>query len=201
MEKLCISVNRAGIGVSALATTPNSMRLIIDTESDNLAYAATTIHCIVAKDIDIGKIYKFYGSANVTGDHGAISTGIDFISQANVLIGHNILEHDLPLLGRLGGLVYAGQTVDTLVISRALNPDRHHPPGCPGSNLNPVTGRSDRIGPHSIAAWGYRVGKKKVDIYDWRVFTPGMLCRCIEDVEINHLVFSALLKELEELKR
>jgi hypothetical protein len=51
------------------------------------------------------------------------------------------------------------------------------------------------IGPHGLEAWGYRVGNRKIEIHDWRTFTPEIIERCEVDVLINEKVYYALLKE------
>lgn len=172
-----------------------TVRLVLDTESDDLADHATVTHCIVATDLDTREVFRFYGDTSVPGDHGSIAVGVQWLLRADELIGHNIIDHDIPMMERLYGVRFTNTLTDTLVMSRALNPDRTLPQGCPGAVFNPITGKSDRIGPHSIAAWGYRVGRKKPEHHDWRVFTPEMLHRCAEDVAINVMVYQALLVE------
>jgi hypothetical protein len=174
------------------------MRLVFDTEADELLKKATVMHCLCCQDIDTGARHQFYGDITVPGHHGSLALGVDYVLKADELVGHNIIEYDLPLITKLFGKVYTGKVIDTLTLSRALYPDRPMPEGCPHSVLNPVTGRMDRIGPHSIAAWGYRVGEKKVENHDWRVFTEHMLQRCIVDVDINFRVYLALCHEIKE---
>jgi len=171
-------------------------RLIFDTESDGLRHEATKLHCIVTKDVDTKAVYQFYGAETIPGDHGSIELGISYLLQAEELIGHNIIRHDLPLIESLYHVQFKAHKVDTLVLSKALNADRAFPKGCPGSVVNPLTGKSSRIGPHSLAAWGYRLGRKKPEHHDWQTFSLDMLHRCKEDVEINYLTYCALLQEI-----
>src|SRR5690606_31604826 len=49
--------------------------------------------------------------------------------------------------------------------------------------------------PHSVEAWGYRVGRGKPEHNEWGKFSEEMLHRCSEDVEIQELIYKALLKE------
>jgi hypothetical protein len=70
-------------------------------------------------------------------------------------------------------------------MSRLLNPKRLVPFNCPNK----------KAGPHSIEAWGWRVGRGKPEYNDWENFSEDMLHRCTEDVEILHLVYESLLKE------
>ncbi len=109
---------------------------------------------------------------------------LEYLDTVDVLIGHNILGYDLPLLEKLFDYKYAGKKVDTLVMSRLLNPKRQSPFMCPNKKA-----------PHSIEAWGYRVGRGKPEHNDWEVFSEQMLHRCAEDVEILELVYYELLKE------
>ena len=176
------------------------MRLVFDTESDDLKHDATVVHCIVTKDVDTKEVFQFYGNDTVPGVHGSILQGLNWLASADEIIGHNIIGHDLPLIKKLHGVEFHNHIVDTLVLSRALNPDRTLPKGCPGSIKNPITGKSDRIGPHSIAAWGFRVGRFKPEFHDWATFSMEMLHRCTEDTEINLLTYYELLKEMAQLE-
>jgi len=172
-------------------------QLVIDTESDGLVDEATQFHCIVAKDISTKGRYEFYGDETVVGHHGSITCGVDYaFTPGDVLpIGHNLIGHDIPLVEKLTGRHWRGRVLDTLILSRACNADRRLPPGCPTKNVG-CKGASGKVGPHSLQAWGYRVGRGKPEHHDWNTFSPDMLFRCQEDVEINHLVLNALLSEV-----
>lgn len=171
-----------------------SRRLVLDTESDGLLREATKFHCIVAKDVDTGEVFNFFGNETVPGHHGSVDIGLSFISedQCALPIGHNIIAHDYPLIRKLTGKQRRGRMLDTLVLSRACNADRRLPPGCPTTNA----GSKGKVGPHSLQAWGYRVGRGKPEHNDWTEFSEAMLHRCKEDAEINHLTLEALLKEV-----
>lgn len=102
------------------------------------------------------------------------------------LVGHNVLGYDFPVLEKLYGYKYHGNIIDTIVWSRMLKPKRLTPYNCPIKNR-----------PHSVEVWGYRVGRGKPAHSDWSQFSPAMLIRCEEDVEIQHLIYNELLKEME----
>ena len=53
----------------------------------------------------------------------------------------------------------------------------------------------DRVGGHSIAKWGYKLGLPKKDSPEWTAFTKEMLDYCERDVEINYKLFNYLKKE------
>jgi DNA polymerase-1 len=110
---------------------------------------------------------------------------LDYLDTVDVLIMHNGIRYDLPLLELLFNWRFKGKVVDTLLMSRLLKPKRQIPFNCPNK----------KVGPHSIEAWGYRVGRGKPEHNDWEVFSEAMLHRCTEDVEILRLVYDELLKE------
>lgn len=147
-----------------------------DLEANGFLHNATKAHCGVFKDKDTGEIVKFRPHQ--------IPEMLAFMDTIDVLIMHNELGYDLPLLRKLYGYEYRGKKVDTLVMSRLLNPKRLSPFNCPNKKA-----------PHSIEAWGYRVGRGKPEHDDWEVFSEAMLHRCTEDVEILELVYDALMKE------
>lgn len=161
------------------------MRLVFDIEGNGLFYEIDKIWCICAKDINTSKKYTWAVNSK--------ETLYEFLnrvlSEADELIGHNIINFDLPVLKNLTGWKPNENTKisDTLVMSYLANPDRAKPsnPSCKG-------------GPHSLEAWGYRVGKGKPDHKDWSVFSSAMLRRCREDVEINELVYHTVSTELDD---
>jgi len=113
---------------------------------------------------------------------------IAHMDKCEVLIGHNIIDYDFPALEKCLGYTYKGKVVDTLLMSRLLNPKRVLPPHA----LN------RGAGPHSLYAWGVRVGIDKPEHDDWSAYSDAMLHRCSEDVSINVDVYHALMKEAAE---
>lgn len=144
------------------------MRLVFDIEADELLLMATRMWCIVTKDIDTGEVRRF--------EPMEINSGVDYLCSADLLIGHNIINYDIPLIFKLTGIEVDVELFDTLVVSRLLNPDRR--------------------GGHSLGMWGQRVGRQKPEHEDWTQYSPEMLYRCEEDVEINHLVYDLLQEEM-----
>ena len=147
-----------------------------DLEANGLLNEATVVWCGVFKDIHTGEIAKF-GPED-------IQDMLAFLDTVDVLIMHNGIYYDWPLLEKLYNYTYKGKRVDTLVMSRLQDPNRARPWGMKGS-----------AGPHSVEAWGARFGRKKPEHEDWTQFSPEMLHRCVEDVEIQHLTYKALLEE------
>lgn len=152
------------------------MQLLFDIEGNGLYFDCTQVHCIVAKDIDSGTVYRFRPHQ--------IEKGILLLSKATTLIGHNIINYDLPVLRKLYGFTYTGKVTDTLVMSRLANPDR--------------------FGGHSLKSWGKRLGKLKGTFAEdedetvWDTFSEEMLSYCENDVEVNHLILNAVTDELSD---
>jgi len=160
------------------------MRVCIgDLEANGFLDVATHVHCGVFKDIRTDEIFKFHPGSHV--DH--IQAMLSFLDDVNVLIMHNGIGFDWPLLQKLYGYEYKGKKVDSLIMSRLLNPKRLRPSSCPNK----------KAGPHSVEAWGYRLGRGKVEHNDWETYSHDMLHRCTEDVEIQHLIYEELLKEMK----
>ena len=134
----------------------------------------TEVHCAVFFDIDTRNYITF---DSIRGFNGIVA----LVNSATMLVCHNQIDFDLPILGKFFSAVPSNSCViiDTLVWSRSLYPDRI------------------REGGHGLEAWGKRNGIPKPPIEDWTVFTPDMLDRCREDVRNNYMT---LLKLLDEAK-
>lgn len=106
----------------------------------------------------------------------------------DIVVGHNILGYDLPLLSKLHGFKYDVDTymltsggirvrvLDTLVLSRLIWPDR------PGG--------------HGLLNWSKQVGTFKPEIECWKNLSHDQYVhRCNEDVKTTEAVLNACLKE------
>jgi len=140
-------------------------KIIFDIEADGLT--PTIVWCIVAKELD-GPTHKF--------DNTQIEEGVKFLETADVLIGHNIIGYDIPVLEKLHGAKLTKNREDTLVMSRLFNPVRENG--------------------HSLKTWGYRVNcAKQEQPENFDEYTPAMLEYCVQDVALNELVYKHLLNE------
>jgi len=141
------------------------MRAIVDIETDSLN--ATKVHCIVAKDVDSGRVYPF--------PPDMIHGFRDWSLGVKQFIMHNGLSFDAPVCNRLLGTdIKPSQIIDTLVLSQLFNPIREG---------------------HSLKAWGERLGFPKGDVETFEVYTPDMLEYCKQDVNITHKLFNILQSE------
>lgn len=172
-----------------------------DTEADGLLDEATKIHCACFKELGKDNWAEFSGAA-IDSIHPWLQSG-----EITTVIGHNVIGYDLALLKKLLGISYNVQPdcwggaeiqiIDTLRMSQRLNPDRMLPGNLPERVLNPVTGKKDIIGPHSLLAWAYRVNGTKPRIDDWRGQPLEVyLHRCREDCLTTEKVFNELMREM-----
>ncbi len=176
--------------------------VVFDIEANGLLDTVDIVHCIVAKDVNTREEDRSHGNGVLIN----LASVDSLLNTATKLIGHNILGYDLKALKKVCGWSpmlhrYRPEDVvsffDTYIMSMLLNPNRTMPEGCPKFVINQITGEKKKIGPHSLAAWGYRLGRGKPEHDDWSVYSPGMMHRCVEDVEITCLVYEALLKEMK----
>ena len=128
---------------------------------------ATELWCIVAKDLDTRKIYKFTPNE--------LEEGIKFLQNADTLVGHNIIGYDIPLIEELYNIKLTNKVIDTLVLSRLFNPQRE--------------------GGHSLEAWGHRLEFKKAEQPSFDQYSEEMLEYCVVDVNVNERVYEKLKKE------
>jgi len=124
------------------------------------------------------------------------------------IIIHNLFGFDLPAIEKIDGGSFdynkiQGHTlelIDTLAMSRNLNPERQLPKGCPTSV--PIEGqrKAKKIAPHGLEAWGYRAGIKKPDVQDWSDQPLSVYIeRVIEDVKINKASYFLMQKEMQDV--
>ena len=158
--------------------------IIFDIETNGLN--PSKVHCLVLqKD---GKEISFVGRD--------IPKGIDLLAD-NLIVGHNVIKYDLPVLKRLYNYSHSPELVhDTLCLSRLIYPDI-------ANSVDFKLLASDRIekssvGKHSLKAWGQRLNFHKGDFAEvntFDVFTPQMLEYCIQDVKLTSLLYKKLLEK------
>ena len=157
---------------------------ILDIETDGLN--PSVIFCAVLKDADSGHIQRFTGIK--CKDSTIRHTFLAELATFDRLVIHNGIDFDLPVINNLLGYSYQGEVIDTLVQSRMQNPNRELPEEY----------KNQGVKPHSLQAWGIRLGHPKVEHDDWTEFSPEMLHRCTEDVELLHKVYAYLEEERQQ---
>ena len=173
------------------------MRLLFDIETNGLPRKGLDrIHCIVAKDLDTEQVFRF----NDTGSTHSVTNGITLLQEADVLIGHNIVGFDIPVIQQIYPFFQTKAVLyDTLILSRMFFPDilsrdyRKKPIGMP-AKLN---------GRHSLEAWGYRLGDYKGEFgktTDWSDWSMEMEDYCEQDVHVCDSLFR-LMEQNDRLAR
>tara|TARA_R100000808_G_scaffold24969_1_gene60001 strand:- start:8337 stop:10043 length:1707 start_codon:yes stop_codon:yes gene_type:complete len=128
---------------------------------------ATKVWCLCVRDVDTGESWSF------TPD--SISDGVELLREADILIGHNIIFYDIPLLERIYGPIDA-RAYDSLVVSRLMYPDRKN---------HPFKG-------NSLECWGKHLGCAKTDYTGgWDAYSQEMLDYCKQDVILSCEIFKA----------
>ena len=166
---------------------PNSANeswLVWDIESDGLYDQVTKIHCIVIYDINSKQTFK-YGP-------DCIRDAIEHLRNADVLIGHNILFYDIPVIEKLTQTIFTGRIIDTLICTRLIWPkellyelDTEQYTEVP-KNLR---------GSASLKAWGYRLADNKIEFKDFSEYSQEMLDYCVQDVVVTTKLFEVIQKQ------
>lgn len=109
----------------------------------------------------------------------------EVLSNAKVLVGHNILGYDLQVLKKLFGWTpnKATKIRDTLIMSQVLNYKRF-------GNLG-----------HSLKVWGEALNFRKQNFNDWSRLSPVMIEYCEQDVQVSVKVYEYLMDEFISLKQ
>lgn len=146
---------------------------VLDVESDGLLKEATLIYCLSYQTFKNGVLEE---KGSIT-NYGDMKT---FILSRKVIVGHNIIRYDIPLIQKILGITVLAILVDTLALSWYLVPDKKFK--------------------HGLEAWGDRLGVPKPIITDWKnLKLEEYVKRCEVDVVINTLLFNNQLTHLNIL--
>ncbi len=156
------------------------MIVIFDIETDGLYEDVSRVHCVGLK-CDDEKTQLF--------TEGSIGEAVKILNMADLVVGHNIIGYDIPVLEKLGYPIVA-PVYDTLIASRLTYPNM----AFADSNRKSVPPKLK--GSHSLKAWGYRLRKLKGDFAestDWQEYTDEMGQYCKQDVEVSYALYQKLL--------
>lgn len=117
----------------------------------------------------------------------------------NLIVGHNCIGYDLPVLNRLLNYSHKKELVhDTLCLSRLIYPDITNSVDMvllAGSKIS-----TNVVGKHSLASWGERIQYKKLeykknDPKAFEVFDEEMLKYCVRDVKITKKIYETFMSK------
>jgi len=168
--------------------------LIFDIECNGFLDTVTKVHCVAVMDEAGGEVRSFGGKTDEK-----IRNLLTHLEDAPVLIGHNIIEFDIPVLkkvypsfnpkGALWDTLLDSQTIWTDLRERDFNTQRRN-----------RDFPSKMIGMHKLEAWGFRLGMLKgtygqnapkgVDI--WAEWNQEMQDYCEQDVRVNHKLYQTI---------
>ena len=156
--------------------------LVFDCETNGLLHDVSTIHCIAIYDSQKKETFVFNNNG---GDCYPITEALHWLASADVIIGHNIIGYDIPVLRKTyPWFEFSGDVIDTLVLSRLYHP-----------NIMDIDKRRawprmplQLYGRHSLEAYGYRLGEYKGEFgktSDWKDWSQEMQDICVQDVQVT----------------
>ncbi len=174
---------------------------IFDIETDGLLPSMTKIHCIHVMRVGSDEVVRF--------DKEDVPKAVELLSNADALVGHNIIAFDLPAIAKVfKDFKFSGTVYDTLVYCQVLfstvSDDDYR--------KHIASGLPRRLtGSQSLEAWGYRFGMLKgdyakeraaeaeklgVDVIEhtWGVWNQAMSDYCEQDVRVSAKLFSHIIE-------
>lgn len=142
---------------------------IFDIETDGLLEQLTRIHSLCIKIKETGQVIS------CTDDHPdyfSIEYGLRVLSQADRIVGHNIVKFDIPAIQKVSpSWTYTAEVSDTLLLSQLIYPDMKEKDFARRKSLERKHGKTRMnemwpgsiIGRHGLDAWGIRLGEWKGD--------------------------------------
>jgi len=165
-------------------SSANESWLVWDIESDGLYDQVTKIHCIVIYDLNNKQTFS-YGPDRI-GD------AIEHLRSADVLIGHNILFYDCPVIEKLTQTNFTGRIIDTLICTRLIWPKEL----LYELDTEQYTEVPKKLrGSAGLKAWGYRLADNKIEFKDFTEYSQEMLDYCIQDVAVTTKLFELIQKQ------
>ena len=159
--------------------------LIFDLEANGLYKDVTRIHCIAYYDSEVKEILSFNDECPGKGMSSPIVRAVQYIEQADVIIGHNIIGYDLPVISKLYPFFKPrGTIIDTLLLSRLYHPRLMRVDQERNWKHMPL----QLYGRHSLEAYGYRLGEYKGEYgktTDWKEWSQEMEDYCKQDVAVT----------------
>jgi len=152
------------------------MKLVFDIEANGLLDTVSKVHSIVTQDVETKDVWSFNDQC-----FESLEDGVKYLKSPDVLIGHNIICYDIPVLEKIYPWFNTdAEIIDTLNLSRLIF-----------TNLLEDDARENRIpkrlyGKHSLEAWGHRLNRHKGEYTGgWESWSQEMQDYCEQDVFVN----------------
>ena len=166
--------------------------IVFDLETNGLLNDATRIHCISLYSNETNQIESFNDEKYANnpkdlpmGGNYSITTALGWLEVADPLIGHNIINFDIPVIQKLyPWFTPRGTIIDTLLLSRLYNTDLFDIDKRKNWSHMPL----QLYGRHSLEAYGYRLGEYKGAFgktTDWKEWSQDMQDYCEQDVAVT----------------
>lgn len=173
--------------------------LLFDIETDGFLHELTKVHCLVIRETATGAVSRFRGDD--------IPNGLRILMHApehgEVLTGHNVIKFDIPALKKVYPFfnVDESKVLDTLVLSRLIYAELQD---WDTKLVKKQALPSKHFKKHSLEAWGFRLGERKIDYLDWcqengitepwAVWRQEMEDYCVGDTATNLKLLQKLLE-------
>lgn len=151
-------------------------KYVFDIETNGLF--PDKVWMLVMQDCTTEEVYSY---SDYDSDLPSIKEGLDRLSKAKIIAGHNIISFDLPVMKKLLNWEPSEGTRvwDTFIMSQLCKYQRGHL--------------------HGLKGWGGFFDYPKGDHEDWSCYSKEMLEYCIRDVDLNLKVYNRVSKEASAL--
>ena len=161
--------------------------MIFDIETDGLLDKLTKIHTMAVYDYETESYRRF--------DKEKVRDGVRLLEKADVIVGHNIINFDVPAIKKVFPDFKPPKVLDTLVWARLVYADIE--------DIDYKLSHKGKlpkklIGSHSLEAYGYRLGVYKDEFgktTDWKEWSPEMSAYCEQDVRVTKALYEKLLSK------
>ena len=166
---------------------PEKQMLVFDCETNGLLHDLSEIHCIAIFDSQKEETFVFNNQGS---DCYPITEGLHWLTEADVIVGHNIIGYDLPVIHKLYPWFNNPSTVvDTLLLSRLYHSDMMKLDKKHNWKHMPLK----LYGRHSLESYGYRLGEFKGEFG----FEPEIYHSSISSTKKSEIWVKIALGEME----
>ena len=175
--------------------------IVFDLETNGLLNDATRIHCISLYSNETNQIESFNDEKYtnnpkdlpMAGNY-SITTALGWLEVADYIIGHNIINFDIPIIKKFYSWFNPrGTIIDTLLLSKLYHPNLLDIDWITDKKTNEKTRRWPHMplqlfGRHSLEAYGHRLGEYKGNFgktTDWSEWSQEMQDYCEQDVAVT----------------